>query len=210
MRTNPDTEDTIFHTFTPILHIIVGVAGGYKRLDSAIHSMRQRFTSASTYVLTTRMILRSQIRGSIAVAFLLSFAWSDLTLAKLKPPVGLAKPTVVFWTELEVCLAFFLAFAILWYPLKRTLVGSHIHRAMAWTSELPMSVRAATLVFTTICLVIFGFWTIADLLGGYNGYQYSFATHPMLSVVYNALDLRAFGSWDVGDEASLFFALALL
>ena len=76
--------------------------------------------------------------------------------------------------------------------------------------RLPVSVRAFALVILVFGCFGFAFWSIADVLGGYNGYGYSFSQYPILHTIHNStLGLVPYiGARDKGTQASFYFGLA--
>jgi hypothetical protein len=148
----------------------------------------------------------------VALAVLSVSAFVFVWLAYSDPPVGIAAPTPVFRVELQLCMASFLLFVIINSPVKVLVHGSSfasVLRLFSFRPVLPLTARVAGVLLAVAGLTVFGFWSVADLLGGYNGYHYSFAVHPFLRTAYGILHLGAFGSWDVGNEASVFFAIAI-
>jgi hypothetical protein len=134
-------------------------------------------------------------------------------------PTGLAAPTSAFWAEVSVIALLYAIYVVFMLPttviLRRRLprLTGFFQRRV----KLPFFVRIATLVIALGAVFIFGFWMIADVLGGLNGYGYSFITHPLLTFVYNTFGLqyvdlfmRDIHQSSAGAEASLFFLIAII
>ena len=150
--------------------------------------------------------------AAIAVGSLLAALVVYATLMVVRPPTGLAAPTSVFEVEAGVSLAVSVLLVLLAAPI-RIFLGPRlgmVHRLLDRRIELPTAVRIVGFLAAIVGTLVFAFWATADVLGGYNGYRWSFATHPYLRTIYDTVGLNRLGSWDAGSEASFFFAIAVL
>ena len=148
--------------------------------------------------------------AAFALGILAASAACSILLLRISPPTGIAAPTRVFWEELELVVAVFLALVILSHPIADVFTNRSpsLSRFLDREVRLPLAARLACFIGLVLAFFLYSFWSLADLLGGYNGYQYSISTHPFLRLIYNTIGLRAFESWRVGDQAFLFFLIA--
>jgi len=151
------------------------------------------------------------VSGLISIVVLATSMVSSIVLLNLRPPTGLAAPSALSLTEVEVFALVFLLSVTIIDPLKNFL-GRHlssVYGLLQAKIELPVATRALALVMLGIGSFVFAFWSIADLLGGYSGYNYSFSAHPFLAMIYNIVGLRYIRTLEVGLQASVFLLLAL-
>src|SRR5208282_2992557 len=78
--------------------------------------------------------------------------------------------------------------------------------------RLPTAAKAVAAAIFVVGFFVFAFWSIADVLGGYDGYGYSFAHYPILQAIYSDFVGRSpyISSEDKGTQGSFFFILACL
>jgi hypothetical protein len=135
----------------------------------------------------------------------------SIFLLELRPPTGLALPSSVLQTEFGLTVSSFLLLVVAAQPVKDTLASraSSLSGLMNRKVCLSAPIRAICFLVIPVSFFLFAFWAVADLLGGYNGYGYSFSTRPFLPLIYDAVGLRFFSSWDVGDQAVFFFLIAI-
>ncbi len=152
--------------------------------------------------------------GALVAAFLVGSVFVARALALSQPLDPLATPTRVCVQEIEVVAAVFLASIAVMQPAKDAMAGSRssVSRLMRLRVELPRPVRSAALVVFVGGSFAFAFWAIADVLGGYNGYGYSFSTYPVLALTYKStIGLVPYlSSLDKGTQASFYLSLAIL
>jgi lysylphosphatidylglycerol synthetase-like protein (DUF2156 family) len=150
----------------------------------------------------------------VAVTFFVGAVFWVLTLMQEIPLDTLATPTPVSIVEMGAAVSVFVACVIVLQPAKEIIErsGSSISRLLRLRVELPRPVRVAALVLFVGGTFAFAFWSIADVLGGYNGYGYSFSTYPILQVIHNSTIglVPIIGSRDKGTQASFYFTLAIL
>jgi hypothetical protein len=155
--------------------------------------------------------MKASVDTVSAVVVVASIA-SSFVLLLLRPPVGLAAPTSICQTELVVISFLFLLSVALTRPAKG-LLNKHIPSVSRFFERrvvLPTAARAVAFLVILTGSLIFAFWSVADVLGGYNGYGYSFSSYPLLRFIYKVVGLQYLRAWDVGGEASFFFLLAIL
>jgi hypothetical protein len=157
---------------------------------------------------------RTVIGGISVLAFLAGSLASAALLDLVQPLVGGAAPTTVCVTEMKVAVAIFLASIVLMEPARDALEtrASSVAKLMRVKVHLPWPALVGCALVAAFGGFVFVFWSVADLLGGYNGYGFAFAHHPLLAAVYeNAIRQVPFmSSWDKGVQASLCFGLACL
>jgi hypothetical protein len=143
--------------------------------------------------------------GTLAVSIVCS-----ILLLELRPPTGLAAPSDVFQAELGLIIFLSLLLVAVAQPIRdaAAIRASSLVRFLDRRAGLSVPARLACSLVLLVGLFVFAFWAVADLLGGYNGYGYSFSMHPFLPVIYNDTGLWFFRSWDAGDQASLFLVIA--
>jgi hypothetical protein len=143
--------------------------------------------------------------GILAVSIVCS-----ILLLELRPPTGLAAPSAVFRAELGLVILLSLLLVSVAQPVRDTVAirASSLVGFLGRRVSLSVPARLACSLVLLVGLFVFSFWAVADLLGGYNGYGYSFSTHPFLPVIYSDTGLWLFRSWDAGDQSTLFLAVA--
>jgi len=161
-----------------------------------------------------RVQIRANVRGLLVVAFVLGSMLVILALMLSQPLDALATPTPVCIEEIEVISAVFLAFVAVMQPAEDALErsGSPLSRLLRMKVEVPRPIRAVALITFVGGSFAFAFWATADVLGGYNGYSYSFFVHPVLLMIYNdTVSLVPYlNARDKGTQASFYFGLAML
>ncbi|MDA4117731.1 MAG: hypothetical protein OK455_05245 [Thaumarchaeota archaeon] len=172
------------------------------------------FVTTSTKVRTLGAQIRATLGGFLVVAFLAGSIFGILTLAQSQPLDSLATPTKVSKEEIEAVAAIFLVWVAVLQPARDALdrSKSSISRLLRIKVDLPRSIRAIALALLIFGSFAFAFWSIADVLGGYNGYGYSFSTYPILPLIYhNTIGLVPYlSSQDKGTQASFYFSLGIL
>lgn len=150
--------------------------------------------------------------GSLAVAFVLGSIIVILVLARSQPLDSLATPTRVCKEEIEAVTATFLAFMVVMQPAGDALAKSRspILSLLRFRVEVPTPVRVVALAAFFVGFFAFAFWATVDVLGGDNGFGYSFFVHPILSLIYdNTVGLVPYlSSLDKGTQASFYLCLA--
>lgn len=150
----------------------------------------------------------------LVVTFFVGAIFWVLTLVQQIPLDALATPTPISMTEMEAVVGIFLVWVLVMQPAKDALEKrrSSISRLVRLKVELPRAVRVAALVVFVGGSFAFAFWSVADVLGGYNGYGYSFSTYPILQEIHNSTVglVPYIGSRDKGTQASFYFSLAIL
>jgi len=126
----------------------------------------------------------------------------------------LATPTTICVHEIEGAVAIFVVLAIVIQPLREFLESgnSAVFRALRTKVRVPIPVKVLAAAALILGCFVFAFWSIADVLGGYNGYGYSFAMHPILHVIHNSTIglIPYIGKKDKGTQASFFFGVATI
>lgn len=157
---------------------------------------------------------------SLAILWATLFVGEYLLMSPGTVPIGIASPTPDFWLEVDVGVALFSIYVVFMGPI-RNLFDKKLPKITTFFQRkvrIPTALRIASLVVGIIGIFVFGFWMIADVLGGLNGYGYSFSTHPYLTTIYNTFGLNYISSFmkndihqsSVGAESTLFFSLALI
>jgi hypothetical protein len=158
--------------------------------------------------------LKTALGGVSVVAFLLGAMATAFVLTAVQPLVGLASPTPLSIDEIKAVALVFLASVALMEPAKAALRGraEPLTSALHHQVRLPAAAKAVAVAVFVVGFFVFAFWSIADVLGGYNGYGYSFAQHPILQTIYNDFVGRIpyISSEDKGTQGSFFFILACL
>jgi hypothetical protein len=156
-------------------------------------------------------IMKINASAVYALGVLTASLICSIFLLELRPPTGLAAPSSVFQTEFGLTVSSFLLAVVVAQPVKDILASrtSSLSSLMNRKVSLSAPIRAICFLALLASFFLFAFWAVADLLGGYNGYNYSFSTHPLLPLIYHVIGLRFFGSWDVGDQAAFFFLIAI-
>lgn len=155
------------------------------------------------------------VLGGLSVAgfVLVSFALV-LQLNSSQPPEGLAVPTALCVAEVKALALAFLGAALVVDPARQALrsIGWGLHRPAEKPARLPLPAKVAALAAFAFGTFVFAFWSVADVLGGYNGYGYSFSQYPVLGDIYAALisKIPYVSHWDKGSQASFFFSVACL
>jgi hypothetical protein len=138
-------------------------------------------------------------------------------------PIGLAAPTPDAWVEIKVSVIVFLFWVLFIEGIWR-LSTKHLKSITNFLQRkvmLPVAVRVVLFLVALFSLFDFGFWISADVLGGLNGYGYSFRTYPILTVIENDSGLRyvdtawryVYGLKNLGAEgaeAIFFFSIAMI
>ncbi len=154
------------------------------------------------------------VRGFLIVAFVVGAIYAILTLMQSVQLDYLATPTPICVEEIEAVTAIFLVSVIVMQPAEDALSRSKssLSRLMRLKVKVPVAVRIVALALFVGGTFAFAFWSIADVLGGYNGYGYSFATHPILQLIHNStIGLVPYiGREDKGTQASFYFSLAII
>ena len=75
-----------------------------------------------------------------------------------------------------------LAIVFLISPLDRRF-GSTLNRRV----YLPWPLKALAVLALAVGSVLFAFWAVVDLLGGYSGPSYSIATYPLIRAIYDGV-----------------------
>jgi len=122
-------------------------------------------------------------------------------LMVLQPLDDLALPSPVCQMEVGALAIVFVASIPASQPIRDSL-NEHvpsIFRLLRRRVELPTAVRALSLLLVLMGSFVFAFWATADVLGGYNGFGWSFATHPLLSAVYDTTGLHYIESQYMGN-----------
>lgn len=157
---------------------------------------------------------KTVLGGVSVVSFLLAALTFAALLDATRPMIGAAAPTLVCILEIKVAALAFFVSVLMMEPAKGMLVRrpSSAANAMRRSVRLPGPALVAAVVLVSLGLFVFAFWSIADVLGGYNGYGYAFAHYPTLGRVYAEFVARIpyVGSLDKGAQASIFFGLACL
>jgi hypothetical protein len=151
--------------------------------------------------------------GSLVAAFVLGSILVILVLARSQPLDSLARPTPVCKEEIEAVTAIFLAFVVVMQPAEDALARSRspILSLLRFKVEPPTPVRVVALAAFFVGFFAFAFWATTDVLGGDNGFSYSFFVHPILSLVYDDTvgSVPYLSSLDKGTQASLYLCLAM-
>lgn len=158
--------------------------------------------------------MQQRVRAFLVVAFLAATIAVAIAFAETQPPDVLAMPTPVSVEEMEVVAAVFLVFFLVMQPAREALERdtSAVSGLLRTRLDLPKGLKVAAVVVFVWGSFAFAFWSIADVLGGYMGYGYSFSTYPILAAIYNnSIGLVPFlSARDKGTQASFYLALALL
>ena len=149
----------------------------------------------------------------LAVLFFVAGALATALLLSTSVPLdSLATPTRLSLAEMAAGAGTFLGLVVVMEPLRETLgrSRSRLCAAMRWRLDLGAPAKVAAAILAGAGTFAFGFWALADVLGGYQGYNYAFARYPLLARVYDGtVGLVPYvGSLDKGTQASLFLALA--
>ena len=156
----------------------------------------------------------ASVGGVLIVAFVVGSIFAIFFLMQTVELDSLATPTSICWEEIEATVAIFLVAVAVMQPAKDAFDRSRstVSRLLRMKVELPRPIRAVALVALICGSFGFAFWATADVLGGYNGYGYSFATHPILQLIHNStIGLVPYiGTRDKGTQASFYLSLAVI
>jgi hypothetical protein len=87
----------------------------------------------------------------------------------------------------------------------------HLGPALARKVYLPRPAKALALLAVVIGSLLFVFWVMIDLLGGYAGPSYAISTHPAITTILDAIGFGRLSIWDrQGVMGFLSFGVALL
>lgn len=154
------------------------------------------------------------MRGLLVVWFLVGALASVVILSVSVPLDSLATPTPLFITEMAVGTGLFLGVVAVMQPARRALErsGSPVVRAMRRKVVVGRPASAVAALMLAGGTFAFAFWALADVLGGYQGYNYAFARYLVLAKVYDGTVglVPYIGSLDKGSQASIFMGLAIL
>jgi hypothetical protein len=154
--------------------------------------------------------------GALATAFLVGAVIGVFVLIETVRLDSLATPTPFCEGEIAVVSALFVAYVVVTVTrrVKSTREGGKPSASMRprLKVEFPGPVRALALALFIFGFFFFAFWAAADVLGGYNGYSYSFSLYPTLRLIYdNTIGLMPYvSSRDQGTQASFYLGLATL
>ena len=150
----------------------------------------------------------------LVVSFFVGAIFWMLTLIQAVPLDTLATPTPISMEEMVAVVAIFLVWCVVMQPAKDAMDRSRapIARLTRLKVDLPGAIRVVALAVLVAGTFAFAFWSTADVLGGYNGYGYSFSTYPILQSIHNSTVglVPYIGSRDKGTQASFYFGLAIL
>ena len=154
-------------------------------------------------------------RGSLLVAaFFEGAVLSILALAVLVPLDIIAAPTLLCEGEIAVVAAIFLIYLLVRRQAEDALdkSNSSILRLLRSKVDVPTPLRAVALVLFVFGSFGFAFWAIADVVGGYNGYNFVFFFYPIFHSIYGyTIGLIPYvTTLDKGTQACLFIGLAML
>jgi hypothetical protein len=158
--------------------------------------------------------IHATVGGVLVIAFVAASFLGIFFLARVVPLDSLATPTPICMKEIAVVVAIFLILVSAMQPIRDVLDRSRspISRFLRHGVELPRPIRVVAVVLLVGGFFAFAFWATADVLGGYNGYGYSFAVHPILRQIYdNTIGLVPYiSSRDKGTQASFYLSLAVI
>lgn len=158
--------------------------------------------------------VNASVGGVLIVAFVVASLLGIFLLAQAQPLDPLATPTPICMKEIVVVVAIFLVLVSAMQPIRDSLDRSRssISRFLRLRVEPPRAIRAVAVVLFVGGSFAFAFWATADVLGGYNGYGYSFDMHPILPEIYNSTIglIPYINSRDKGTQASFYLSLAIL
>lgn len=147
----------------------------------------------------------------LALCLLSGVTLGILAMLRISPPTGLATPTFTFVKEAQASLLIVASLAIVAAPLT-AVVRQRLGRVSA-TLKRPLHlskfVRGPAAMAFALGIFVFAFWAVADVLGGYNGYNSSFVAHPYLQKVLFASGLVYLRPLDAGTQASISIAMAI-
>jgi hypothetical protein len=156
---------------------------------------------------------------SLGILLVTLFVGEYLRNSPATDPTGVAAPTPEFWIEVDIALVLFSIFVAFMEPI-RNLMNKKLPKVANFfqrRAKIPPALRILSVAIALIGIFVFGFWMIADVLGGLNGYGYSFSTHPYLPKIYDTFHLgyitafmRDIHQSSVGAESTLFFSIALI
>jgi hypothetical protein len=150
----------------------------------------------------------------VVVTFLVGAIFWMLGTSQSQQPDVIATPTPVSIGEMGAIAEAFLLWVIAGDPIRNALDRRNpsVWRLLRLKTDLPMAIRGAALAMFVAGSLAFAFWAATDVLGGYKGYGYSFATHPLLRIIYyNTIGLVPFiASLEKGTQASFYFGLGAL
>ena len=156
---------------------------------------------------------KAAVGDVLPVAFVLGSVFVGLSLVRSQPLDSLATPTPTCIEEIGAIAILFLVWVAVMQPAKDAWdrSTSFFTRLLRKKVELSRPIRAAAFVLFAFGLFAFALWAVADVLGGYNGYDYSFSTYPTLALIYNdTIGLIPYlSSRDKGTQASFYFILAI-
>lgn len=152
--------------------------------------------------------------GSVVSVFVGAAVAGVLFLWLTVPLDSLAAPTSFTVVEIVALGAVFLVYLAVRRPLAEALEKSDspIARLIRTRVNLSLAVRVVALAVFVLGASFFVFWAAADVLGGYHGYDYSFAYYPTLLQIYNdSVGLIPYVSArDKGTQASIYLVIAFL
>jgi hypothetical protein len=154
-------------------------------------------------------------RGGLLVSvFVEGAVLAILALAVAVPLDSIAAPTPLCEGEIAAVAAVFLVYIFARRPAGDALdrSSSSVSRPLRSKADVPSPLRAAALAIFVLGSFVFAFWATADVVGGYNGYNYIFFADPTFPMVYShTIGLIPYvTSLDKGTQASLFMGLATL
>ena len=134
---------------------------------------------------------------ALAVALLL-YVWT--------PPPG--SQTAFAWIYSEVLIdeaLLLLSVTVLLIPL----VNRHFDSLLRHEVRLTRPVMVLAVLALVLGLLLFAFWAMVDLLGGYGGPGYTWSTYPFIAAIYNRVEFLH-GTDMMGMEGFSSFCIAVL
>lgn len=157
---------------------------------------------------------RTSVSALLVVWFLVGALASVLLLSLSVPLDSLATPTPLTLTEIAVGAGLFLGVVAVMRPARTAFErsDSRVCRAMRKKITMGRPARAVAALLLAGGTFAFVFWALADVLGGYQGYNYAFARYTVLARIYNgSVGLVPYvGGLDKGSQATIFLGLAML
>jgi len=174
---------------------------------------RPRDHALSTPVLVIVAERRATVVGTLVVVFLMVAGYEAVTLAQSVKLDALATPTQLCIQEIEAVVAVFLVSVAVMQPVRDAFErsGSPVAKLFRVRIKVPVWGRALGLVIFAVGFFGFSFWSVADVLGGYNGYNVAFKTHPFLAAIYShSIGLMPILSGqDKGTQASTYLTISV-
>ena len=122
----------------------------------------------------------------LTISFLLVALAVALLLYVWTPPPG--SQTAFAWIYSEVLIdeaLLLLSVTVLLIPL----VNRHFDSLLRHEVRLTRPVMVLAVLALVLGLLLFAFWAMVDLLGGYGGPGYTWSTYPFIAAIYNGIGL---------------------